>query len=206
MLDEPGRHELDRLWREFDFITGAPMRQYSSYLWFERAESRFLRDPEFDFIRAEDRDAASEAKIQRLAELYLAKARRIEAGEPAIKAVADQFEIISASIRRVERDRAEAEPRHVEALQAFAERAYRRPLSKEERDGVADFYRTLRASRTGWATRTRSATRSSACSCRPTSATASTSRSGRGRPAAVRFRPGEPPELFPLVEHARRRR
>ena len=36
MLDEHGRRELDRLWREFDFITGAPMRQYSSYLWFER--------------------------------------------------------------------------------------------------------------------------------------------------------------------------
>jgi hypothetical protein len=28
MLDEAGRRELDRLWREFDFITGAPLRQY----------------------------------------------------------------------------------------------------------------------------------------------------------------------------------
>jgi hypothetical protein len=144
MLDEPGRRELDRLWREFDFITGAPMRQYSSYLWYERAETSFLRGPEFDFVRAEDKDAASEAKIKRLSEVYLAKARRIEAGDPAIRAVADQFEIISASIRRVEQDRAAAEPSHVAALQAFAERSYRRPLSKEEREGVADFYRTLR--------------------------------------------------------------
>lgn len=144
LLDEDGRRELDLLWREFDFITGAPMRQYSSYLWFERAETSFLRGPEFDFVRAEDKDAASEAQIKRLAEVYLAKARRIEAGEPAIKAVAEQFEIISASIRQVERDRAAAEPRHVEALKAFAERAYRRPLTEDEREGIAEFYRTLR--------------------------------------------------------------
>ena len=49
-----------------------------------------------------------------------------------------------ASIRRVEQDRLAAEPSHVEALQAFAERAYRRPLSEAERDGVAAFYRSLR--------------------------------------------------------------
>ncbi len=144
MLDDAGKQELDRLWREFDFITGAPKRQYSSYLWFERAETSFLRGPEFDFVRAEDRDAASEAQIKRLAEVYLAKARRINSGEDAIKAVADQFEIISASIRRVEKDQVAAEPLHVQALQEFAEKAYRRPLSKEERDGVADFYRALR--------------------------------------------------------------
>ena len=40
-----GQRELDRLWQEFDFITGAPMRQYASFLWFERAESRFMRGP-----------------------------------------------------------------------------------------------------------------------------------------------------------------
>src|SRR5262249_35271783 len=53
-------------------------------------------------------------------------------------------EIISASIRRVEKVRQEAEPRHVTSLQAFAERAYRRPLSREERDDVAAFYHALR--------------------------------------------------------------
>lgn len=144
ILDEAGRRRLDALWREFDFVTGAPMRQYSSYLWYERAESGYLRDTEFDFIRAEDKDAASEAKIERLAEVYLAKARRIKAGELAIQAVADQFRIISASIRQVENDRVAAVPRHLEALQAFAERAYRRPLTPEERDDVVSFYRTLR--------------------------------------------------------------
>ena len=145
LLDDDGRRELDRLWREFDMITGAPMRQYSSYLWYERAETGFLRgDGRFDFVRAEDQDASSPAKMGRFAKVYLAKAREVGASDQAISAIEDQFRIIGETIRRVERDRIEAEPRHVEAIQAFAERAYRRPLSPEDRRGVADFYRSLR--------------------------------------------------------------
>ena len=59
ILDDAGRAELDRLWREFHFVTGDPIRQYSSFLWFERAETSFLRGTEFDFVRAEDKAAAS---------------------------------------------------------------------------------------------------------------------------------------------------
>jgi hypothetical protein len=145
MLDERERRELDTLWDEFDFITGAPLRQYLSYLWYERAETGTLRgDPAFDFVRAEDKDAASEAKMGRFAAVYLAKARRLKASDVAIRAIEDQFRIIAATIRHVERERVEAEPRHVVALQAFAERAFRRPLAREEREGVASFYQALR--------------------------------------------------------------
>jgi hypothetical protein len=145
MLDEQGRRELDTLWDEFDFITGAPLRQYLSYLWYERAETGTLRgDPAFDFVRAEDKDAASEAKMGRFATVYLAKARRLKASDVAIRAIEDQFRIIAATIRHVERERVEAEPRHVEALRAFAERAFRHPLAKEDRAGIASFYRELR--------------------------------------------------------------
>ena len=147
LLDETGRKELDQLWREFDFITGAPMRQYSSYLWFECAETGFLRgDEAFNFVRAEDKDAASEAKMGRFAKVYLAKARRSGASEKAIHAIEDQFRIFAADMRRVEDDRLAAVPHHLEALQQFAQRAYRRPLSGAGRQGVIDFYRTLRES------------------------------------------------------------
>jgi cytochrome c553 len=146
ILDAQGQRELDGLWEEFDFITGAPMRQYASFLWYERAESRFVRGPGFDFVRAEDKDAGSPDKIKRFAEAYRDKARKNRAGEIPLQAIADHFEIIAASIRRVEEGRRDAEPRHVEALQAFAERAYRRPLAPAERAGVAAFYRSLRAS------------------------------------------------------------
>jgi hypothetical protein len=144
MLDPAAQRELDSLWEEFDFITGAPIRQYTSFVWFERTDSRYMRDPEFDFARAEDKDVTSEAKIAALAEVYLAKARRTGAGAIALGAIEDQFRIISASIRWVERARRAAEPAHVRALQDLAERAYRRPLAAAERDDVAAFYQTLR--------------------------------------------------------------
>ena len=146
ILDEAGRRDLDALWEEFDFVTGAPARQYASFLWFERTDSRFMRGAEFDFARAEDKDAATEANIKTLAEVYSAKARRSGANALALGAIRDYFEIINATLRRVERRHLAAEPTHVAALQAFAGRAYRRPLSAEERDGIAAFYRTLRAS------------------------------------------------------------
>jgi hypothetical protein len=144
ILDDDGKRTLDRLWQEFDFITGAPGRQYSSFLWFERTDSRFMRDPIFDFARAEDKNAQSEPMIRRLAEVYLGKARDCGASETAQKAITDYFIKISAQIRWVERARLAAEPSHVAALRDFAERAYRRPLSPEERAGIARFYQTLR--------------------------------------------------------------
>jgi hypothetical protein len=144
MLDEQDQQTLDRLWREFNFITGAPMRQYSSYLWYERAESGYLTDREFNFIRAEDKDAASPERIRQVAEVYLAKARRIGVRTEALKAVEDQFQIISAEIRQVESDRLAAEPLQIDALARFAERAYRRPLTPEEREAITTFYHTLR--------------------------------------------------------------
>ena len=144
ILDADGQRELDALWREFDFVTGAPMRQYTSFIWFERTDSAYLRDREFDFARSEDKDVTSEAKIKRLAEVYLAKARATGVSAVGLGAIKEYFETISVQIRRVEEGRKAAESRHVRALQDFAERAYRRPLAKDERDSVAVFYKRLR--------------------------------------------------------------
>jgi hypothetical protein len=145
LLDRNQQAELDALWQEFDFITAAPIRQYTSFVWFERTESPFMRDPRFDFARAEDKDVTSAGMIARLAEVYMAKARAGGASAQVLEAIDDHFRIISASIRRLERARQAAEPRHVLALQEFAERAFRRPLSTAERADVAGFYRSLRA-------------------------------------------------------------
>src|SRR5262249_20890509 len=51
---------------------------------------------------------------------------------------------INEQIRGVEKARASAEPSHLAALQTFAARAYRRPLSQSEREDLAAFYRKLR--------------------------------------------------------------
>jgi len=145
ILDEQAKHELDGLWEEFHFITLDSVRQYKDFIFFERAEPpRFMYDAEFDFARSEDKDAAAQAKIDQLAQAYLAKARRNGGEGAAITAIEDYFKNISADIRQLERARVTAEPSHLQALLTFAERAYRRPLSQAERDDLLAFYETLR--------------------------------------------------------------
>jgi hypothetical protein len=145
VLDEAARREIDALWEELHFVTGDPMRQYKDFVFFERAEPpRFMQEPAFDFARSEDKDVTSEAKIQRAREVYLAKARKVGASPLALEAIESYFTTISAQIRQVERARQAAEPSQLAALQAFAARAYRRPLSPGERDDLLAFYRKLR--------------------------------------------------------------
>ena len=144
VLDERQKAELDALWQELDFVTSAPLRQYTGFVWFERTDSRFMRDPEFDFARAEDKDVTSREKIERLAEVYLAKAKRNGAGEVPVRAIEDFFQEMDDRIRWVEAARLAAEPSHLAALADFAQRAYRRPLAPGERDELVAFYRRLR--------------------------------------------------------------
>ncbi len=145
VLDEDGRRELELLWRELDFVTGAPMRQYRDFIFFERAEPpRYMRESTFDFARSEDKDSISAAKIEKLRDAYLAKARKTDAKEDVLNAIETYFAEISYRIRHVEKDRLAAEAGHLEALQKFAERASRRPLSPAERSDLLAFYQSLR--------------------------------------------------------------
>ncbi|MBC8112893.1 MAG: DUF1592 domain-containing protein, partial [Candidatus Saccharimonas sp.] len=114
-------------------------------LFFERAEPpRFAGGAEFDFARPEDKDVTSEAKLKRMSEVYLAKARKNEASDQAIEAIETYFANMSADFRWIERAHRDAEPSHLQSLTAFAERAYRRPLLPAEREDLLAFYRSLR--------------------------------------------------------------
>jgi mono/diheme cytochrome c family protein len=145
ILTDAERREIDALWAELDFVTLSPQRQYRDFIFFERAEPpRFMFEAEFDFARSEDKDATSEAKMRRLADAYLAKARQKKPSPEALGAIETYFSTISADVRRVEKARLAAEPSHLAALAAFAERAYRRPLTPAEREKLLGFYRTLR--------------------------------------------------------------
>lgn len=148
ILDDAGRRELDRLWLDFDFVAFVPERQHKEFIFYERAESKTMKGPEFDFARSEDKDVTSEPKLQRLADVYLAKAREslsANGGQPmVIDAIADHFKITSANIRAIEKARVAAERTHLPALLKFAERAYRRPFASAERGELLAFYRSLR--------------------------------------------------------------
>lgn len=145
VLSDEENRQLDALWQELDFVGNLPARQYKDFIFFERAEPpRFALGGEFDFARSEDNDATSDAKIERLRAVYLAKAREIGASTEAIEAIEEYFTQIAADIRAVEQARLSAEPGHLAALRQFAERAYRRPLSQPEGDGLIEYYRQLR--------------------------------------------------------------
>lgn len=144
ILNERQQQQLDRLWQELDFVTAAPMRQYVGFLWFERTDSRFMRDPQFDFARAEDKAAQSSAMIEKLAAVYLEKAVNNGGQQLALDAIAQYFRDIDTQIRWVEQARVAAEPSHLQAALEFADRAFRRPLTSEERDSLSAFYHSLK--------------------------------------------------------------
>lgn len=147
VLDESQQRQLDDLWRELDFITLAPVRQFKQFIWFERAEPpSFMASAQFNAFRSEDDDVTSAAKIAQLADVYLAKAREIT-NETAAGIVRDYFETMNANVRALERAKAAAAASHLQSLLTFTSRAYRRPLTKAESDDLVAFYRSLREQR-----------------------------------------------------------
>lgn len=144
ILDDAGRAELDRLWREFEYVSSVPQRMHTSLVWFERTDSSYLRDPEFDAYRPEDKSVIELPKIAKLGELYLAKAQRAEASETALGAIREHFQRSADTIARIEGLRPAAEASHLRQLEGFAERAYRRPLTAAERADLQAFYRVSR--------------------------------------------------------------
>ncbi|MCW3094780.1 MAG: hypothetical protein JWL77_398 [Chthonomonadaceae bacterium] len=144
ILDEKQRRDLDRMWLDFDTVAYIPERMHKEFFVYERAEAGTITDAEFNFVRAEDPDSISDAKIKRLGDLYLAKARR-NGGEPdALKAIEDHFKWVSTHIRATEKARVDSEPIQRKALVVFAQRAYRRPLTAAEGADLLAFYQTLR--------------------------------------------------------------
>lgn len=144
ILSEAEQQEIDGLWDELNYVASAPMRQYSSFVWFERTDSGFMRDPEFDFARAEDKSVTEESMIRRLGKVYLAKVVHQGGDGEVVQAVEEYFRNINDEIRRVELQRREAEPKHLRALLSFAARAYRRSLSEAEELDLQAYYHNLR--------------------------------------------------------------
>ncbi|QDV26858.1 DUF1592 domain-containing protein [Aureliella helgolandensis] len=144
ILDEAGQRELNQLWQQLDFIASAPQRQYQGFLWFERTDSGYMREEEFDFARPEDQSALQADKIQRLSEVYIAKAIRNGAEEIPLQAIQEYFTEINAQIRWVEETRIRSEETQLSALLDLANRVFRRPLSDSQRDDWQAFYHELR--------------------------------------------------------------
>jgi hypothetical protein len=144
MLDDHQRQELDQLWNDFFFMSEVAVRMHTSFLWFERSDSSFMMGPEFKFTRPEDKTCTDEAVLKRLAAEFDKKARANDASEVVLQAIRDHFETVNKNVRWLEKTKIDAIPVQLKAVQDFAERAYRRPLTQAERDGIVKFYHALR--------------------------------------------------------------
>jgi hypothetical protein len=133
IMDEKATKEIDTLWQEFEYISDFTRRTYVQ-------STGFLQRQET--TEGGYSDLATEKSILSTRDLLL---ERYKAEGPEIaEAIRMHYDGSNAAIRWAERVRLESEPRHREALLAFARRAYRRPLEPEERDDILSYYKQLR--------------------------------------------------------------
>lgn len=142
ILDEKGQKELDEMWREMDFVASTTTRMYIQFGGNREALGKLDGQNEALQTTSVDKTVTSEAQIRKLEASYLTLAKG--GSEVGIQAIKDYFDWVNATIRWTEKARRDAEPSHLEALQQFAARAYRRPLSKAENDDLLAYYQTLR--------------------------------------------------------------
>jgi hypothetical protein len=144
ILDQKGQKELNRLWDEFDFIANFTARTWVQYFFNQSGEVR-RGDAEAGTARPADHQVTDTAVIMAMRDAYLAKAAADPANDPvAPKAIREHFDRVNATLRKLEKERMDAEPKHVEALLRFTARAYRRPITNAEREDVLAFYHQLR--------------------------------------------------------------
>lgn len=144
LLDEKGRQELEALWQEFEFVADYTARTYIEFF-FNQSGEVLGNGRESGSVRPADNEITAEPVIFGLKKTFLEKASADATNNPiAIEAITDHFDRVNGTIRGIEKARLQSEPRQLDALLAFAARAYRRPLAQAERDDLLGFYRTMR--------------------------------------------------------------
>jgi Protein of unknown function (DUF1592)/Protein of unknown function (DUF1588)/Protein of unknown function (DUF1585)/Protein of unknown function (DUF1595) len=144
ILDEKGQKEINRLWGEFDFIANFTSRTWTQYFFNQSGEVEG-EDAEAGMPRPANHQVTDTPVIMAIRDAYLAKAARDPRNDAvAPQAIRDHFDRINATLRNLEKERANAEPKQLDALLRLAERAYRRPFTTAERTDLLAYYHTLR--------------------------------------------------------------
>lgn len=152
VLTEAELSELDRLWKELDFVTQSVETLLRGFVWFERAERHVLHDKRFDFLRSEDPLLVEEELLSKFERLYLEKLG-VKLMDDALKQqnASSQFDLIHGFFEKVRAGLAEYKQTLVKAeapaladLDRLAQRAYSRPLRPEEAKALRGLYQQLR--------------------------------------------------------------
>lgn len=142
ILDDKGKAELDRLWTEFDFYASHTARTFIQYYFNQSGEVQG-GGAESGRPRPAGKEVTDSSVIAGIRDQYIALAKASD-NPMAAAWMPHHFDGIDSTLRRLEKMRVAAEPVQLEALVKFAGRAYRRPLTKSERDGLVAYYRKLR--------------------------------------------------------------
>lgn len=144
VLDTQQRAELDRLWRNHDFVTAEAEQLLRGLVWFERAERNTIKDKRFDKVRAEDPALVEEPLFSTFEKDYVAKI-----GAGGAKATTAFFAMVRQGIALRRQLEGEAEKKGLEQMLALAERAWRRSLSTAERQRLQELYQLQRSEQQG---------------------------------------------------------
>ena len=144
VLDAGQKRQLDRLWDELAFVTRIHEKLLRGFVFFERSERGFLKHPDFDSIKEEDPALVTPEGLTRFEQIYLNRANvKGTAEEVAQHPVHTFFEEIRQGLALRDVELLAAEPIYLRQLRDFAARAYRRPLTAEELQGIDAFYQTV---------------------------------------------------------------
>jgi mono/diheme cytochrome c family protein len=144
LLDDKQQKHLDEMWQEMDFVASANSRMYTQFFGNGNRQGggQGAENAPPEPLGPVEEDVTSEVKIKLYEAKYLAQASGGDA--VGIQAVKDYFEWINASIRATEKAGIDAEPSHLNALLEFAARAYKRPLTQDDKDELVAYYRNCR--------------------------------------------------------------
>jgi len=141
VLTDAENRELDRLWDELHFSTGIWEKMLRGFVFFERSERNFLKHPDFDAFKEEDPALVQDATLARFQEVYLKRAGvKLQGDELARNPISVFFAEVRAGLRWQAETLKRAEALYLRDVLAFAERAYRRPLTDAERQKLEVFY------------------------------------------------------------------
>jgi hypothetical protein len=144
ILEPEQQKELNRLWDQFDFVADYTARTWVQYFFNQSGEVQG-KGAESASERPADHQVTDEPVIFAMRDAYLKKALADPKNDPiAPLAIRDHFNRMNATLRRLEKERTAAEPKQLEALLRFAQRAYRRPLTKAEQDDLLAYYHQIR--------------------------------------------------------------
>jgi hypothetical protein len=147
VLNDAEKKHLDSLWTELYFCTDIWHKMLRGFVFFERSERNFLKHVDFDWVKEEDPLLLEDGHLLKFKEVYLARSGVKLTGEALAKHPIDIFfEDIRNGLKHRRETLKRNEPIYLSNLEAFAERACRRPLTDAELQKLRKFYREVCAS------------------------------------------------------------